>query len=80
MLKHALKYIFFGLMFMSHAQEHNSFSYIDLNVYTGSLARHNESITHQLEHPNGLILGWNKRVSGTKAWHRRYDLPEFGVS
>ena len=34
MLKHALTYIFFGLMFISHAQKHNSFSYIDLNVYT----------------------------------------------
>lgn len=81
MLKHALTYIFFGLMFMSHAQKHNSFSYIDLNVYTGNIARHNDNIAHLIqEHPNGLILGWNKRVSGEKAWHQRYNYPEFGAS
>ncbi len=81
MIKFRITYFFFCLIFWSHAQEQKSFSYIDLNVYTGNIARHNDNITHLIqEHPNGLILGWNKRVSGEKAWHQRYNLPEFGVS
>lgn len=81
MIKFRITYFFFCLIFWSHAQEQKSFSYIDLNFYSGNIARHNDNITHLIqEHPNGLILGWNKRVSGEEAWHQRYNYPEFGVS
>ena len=42
-------------------------SFIDVNVYTGNIARHKDNITHLIQgHPNGFIIGWNKRVSGKK--------------
>ena len=81
MVKHGILFFFFGVLFLGHTQELKPFSYIDLNLYSGNIARHNDNITHLIQaHPNGLILGWNKRVSGEKSWHKRYNYPEFGTS
>ena len=81
MVKHGILFFFFGVLFLGHTQELKPFSYIDLNLYSGNIARHNQNITHLIQaHPNGLILGWNKRVSGEKSWHKRYNYPEFGTS
>ncbi len=81
MIKHILKYAFLCLFFLSNAQEENPSSFIDINLYSGNIARHNDNITHLIQgHPNGFIIGWNKRVSGKKIWHSQYNFPEFGAS
>lgn len=68
-------------VFLGISQKDNSNSFIDINVYSGNIARHNDNITHLIKaHPNGFILGWNKQVSGEKWWHSRYNYPEFGAS
>ena len=81
MTKHIFKYTFLCLFFLSNAQKENSSSFIDVNMYSGNIARHNDNITHLIQgHPNGFIIGWNKRVSGEKIWHSQYNYPEFGAS
>jgi hypothetical protein len=81
MKKHIFKYTFLCLFFLSNAQKENSSSFIDVNMYSGNIARHNDNITHLIQgHPNGFIIGWNKRVSGEKIWHSQYNYPEFGAS
>ena len=70
MIKHILKYAFLCLFFLSNAQKENPSSFIDVNMYSGNIARHNDNIAHLIQgHPNGFIIGWNKRVSGRKIWH-----------
>ena len=81
MTKHIFKYTFLCLFFLSNAQKENSSSFIDVNMYSGNIERHNDNITHLIQgHPNGFIIGWNKRVSGEKIWHSQYNYPEFGAS
>ena len=81
MIKHILKYAFLCLFFLSNAQKENPISFIDVNMYSGNIARHNDNITHLIQgHPNGFIIGWNKRVSGKKIWHSQYNFPELGAS
>jgi len=81
MIKHILQYAFLCLFFLSNAQKENPSSFIDVNMYSGNIARHNDNIAHLIQgHPNGFIIGWNKRVSGGKIWHSQYNYPEFGAS
>lgn len=81
MIKHILKYAFLCLFFLSNAQKENPISFIDVNMYSGNISRHNDNITHLIQgHPNGFIIGWNKRVSGKKIWHSQYNFPELGAS
>ena len=81
MIKHILKYAFLCLFFLSNAQKENPSSFIDVNMYSGNIARHNDNIAHLIQgHPNGFIIGWNKRVCGEKIWHSQYNYPEFGAS
>jgi hypothetical protein len=81
MIKHIPKYAFLCLFFLSNAQIDQPRSFIDFNIFLGNITVHNDNITHLVQgHPNGFILGWNKRVSGEKPWHSRYNYPELGVS
>lgn len=73
--------IILHVFFLGFSQSDSPSSFMDFNVYSGNIARHNDDIAHLIKgHPNGLILGWNKRVSGAKSWHSQYNYPEFGAS
>lgn len=74
-------YLLLNFVFLGLSQNNNQLSFIDLNIYSGNIARHNDNIAHLIQgHPNGFILGWNKRVSGQKPWHNLYNFPEYGAS
>jgi len=80
-----VKYSFLSLCiflsFQGFSQKNNVTSSVDINFFSGNIARHNDNITHLIKgHPNGFILAWNKQVSGKKAWHRVYNYPEYGFS
>jgi len=80
-LKSLIPYVVLFGSFLGLSQKDTPLSFIDLNVYSGNIARHNGDIAHLIKaHPNGFILGWNKRVSGDQPWHSRYNYPEFGAS
>jgi hypothetical protein len=81
LLRYNFSLLLFFICFFAISQSKKNLSYIDLNFFSGNIARHNDEITHLIQdHPNGLILGWNKQVSGKKFWHRLYNYPEYGVS
>lgn len=73
---------FFCLFFIyGFSQEKKYSSYFDLNYFTGNIANHNNDILHLIQgHPEGVILGWNKKTYGYKDWEQRYNYPDFGVS
>ncbi len=69
-----------GLILFS--QEKNSTdSYFDLNYFSGNIALHNNDILHLITgHPEGVILGWNKKTYGEEDWQQRFNYPDYGVS
>lgn len=71
--------LFFGLV--SFSQEKTTKSYFDLNYFKGNIALHNNDILHLIQgHPEGVILGWNKKTFGEHAWESRFNYPDYGVS
>lgn len=55
--------------------------FIDANYFYGTIVRHNKDIAHLVtNHPQGFILGYNKKTFGSKRWHREYNFPDWGFS
>lgn len=82
-MKHTLLIICLLIGYLGFSQEEkpSSNSYIDVNYFTGNIALHNNSILHLIqEHPEGIILGWNKKTFGTQEWEELYNYPDYGAS
>ncbi|MCF7559107.1 acyloxyacyl hydrolase [Sabulilitoribacter multivorans] len=66
---------------VSFAQEKQHTSYFDLSYFKGNIALHNNDILHLIKgHPEGFILGWNKKTYGFNDWEQRYNYPDYGLS
>ena len=66
---------------LTFSQENNQSSFIDVNYFKGNIALHNNDILHLIKgHPEGVILSWNKKTFGNKAWEQRYNYPDYGFS
>ncbi|MDO5979620.1 acyloxyacyl hydrolase [Flavivirga spongiicola] len=73
--------IFCAVFSVSFSQEKAYTSYIDVNYFKGNIALHNNDILHLIKgHPEGVILGWNKKTYGFKDWEQRYNYPDYGIS
>lgn len=72
----------FGCMvFFGFSQENPSSSFIDVNYFKGYIPLHNKDILHLIQgHPEGTIIGWNRRTTGKKEWQQRYNYPDYGAS
>ncbi|MEM6866496.1 MAG: acyloxyacyl hydrolase [Bacteroidota bacterium] len=54
---------------------------LDASQFYGSILLHNTDISHLItEHPGGLILGFNRKRYGDKAWEADYGYPDTGFS
>ncbi|WP_422350339.1 acyloxyacyl hydrolase [Flagellimonas sp.] len=54
---------------------------IDANYFYGSILLHNPDISHLItEHPNGFILGINRKRYGQEAWEGLYGYPDTGIT
>lgn len=63
------------------SQEEIGETFIDVNYIKGNIALHNPNIIHLIQgHPEGVILAWNKKTFGKKAWQQHYNYPDYGVS
>ena len=52
---------------------------IEANYFYGSILRHNKDVSSLITgHPEGIILGFNKKTYGLKSWERRYNYPDWG--
>ncbi|WP_235835889.1 acyloxyacyl hydrolase [Cognatitamlana onchidii] len=66
---------------MGFTQDKETSSYFDLNYFTGNIANHNNDILHLIQgHPEGVIVGWNKKTFGFADWEQHYNYPDLGVS
>ena len=80
-MKNLLTYLILLFGFFAIAQENQKSSYFDINYFKGNIALHNDDILHLISgHPEGVILGWNKKTHGKKEWEQRYNYPDYGVS
>jgi len=53
----------------------------DASGYYGSIILHNPDITHLIqEHPEGFILGYNRKTYGKEEWQQWYNYPDLGAS
>ncbi|QYJ67146.1 acyloxyacyl hydrolase [Flavobacterium litorale] len=64
------------------AQQKAEGSYtIDANYFYGNIVPHRKSIQHLItHHPEGIILSFNRKTFGKKAWESAYNYPDYGVS
>lgn len=81
-MKKLLLPLFLFCCFITNAQESPKKYYaFDANYFYGSILEHNPDIAHLITgHPTGLILSFQQKTYGLKAWERRYNYPDFGYS
>lgn len=77
------KLIFCALMFSGSwlfAQENQHYA-VEANYFYGNIVEHSPAISHLITHyPEGLLLSFSKKTYGVKAWERRYNYPELGMT
>ncbi|PVW17107.1 acyloxyacyl hydrolase [Marixanthomonas spongiae] len=73
-------FLFVPFLLYSQEETHPGF-FVDANYFYGTIVRHNKDIAHLVtNHPQGFIIGYNKKTFGEKRWHREYNYPDWGFS
>ena len=73
-------FLFINLTLFSQEKEDNTFT-IDANYFYGSILVHNKDIAHLItKHPEGFIVGFNKKTYGNLRWQQEYNYPDWGFS
>ncbi|MFD2725280.1 acyloxyacyl hydrolase [Hyunsoonleella rubra] len=63
------------------AQDKTHTSYLDVNYFSGYVGLHNDEILHLIqEHPQGVIVSWNKKTFGYEDWEQCFGYPDLGFS
>jgi hypothetical protein len=71
---------FFSASLFSQQDKEPSF-FIDATYFYGTILRHNKDISHLIKnHPEGLIVSYNRRTFGAKRWEQIYNYPDWGFS
>ena len=54
---------------------------VDADYFYGNIFAHSNSIQHLItEHPEGILISFNKKTFGTKEWQAAYNYPDYGAS
>lgn len=54
---------------------------LDVSQFYGSILLHNPDISHLITaHPGGIILGWNRKRFGHRAWEAELGYPDTGYT
>lgn len=76
-----LTYILVVSTTLAIAQEDPKLFSLDANFYYGTILEHNPDISHLITgHPTGVILSYNRKTYGFKAWESRFNYPDWGFS
>lgn len=69
-----------GLSFSQDDEKRTNYSF-DASAFTGSIILHNPDISHLIiKHPEGFILGYNRKTYGSEEWEQGYNYPDLGAS
>ncbi|XCF07190.1 acyloxyacyl hydrolase [Tamlana crocina] len=80
-MRFILTYIMLLVSVLVFSQEKQHTSYVDVNYFYGNIALHNNEILHLIQgHPEGSIIGWNKKTYGFNDWEQRFNFPDYGIS
>ena len=72
--------LMFSVCFVFSQDKTHSYS-LEVNQFYGSILKHNPDISHLItDHPNGIILSYNKKSYGFEDWESRYNYPDVGYS
>ncbi|MDC8003162.1 acyloxyacyl hydrolase [Aureisphaera galaxeae] len=73
-------FLLLGVVVHSQEKPPNVFE-IEADAYYGSILEHNPDIAHLItEHPQGLILSYNRKTFGYREAERRYNYPDWGFT
>ena len=54
---------------------------LEADFFYGTLLEHNPDISHLItEHPQGIMLAYNRKTYGYEAWERRFNFPDVGYT
>lgn len=54
---------------------------LDINYTSGNITLHNDGILHLITgHPEGVIIGVNRKTFGKERWQQEYKYPDLGAS
>ncbi|KQS46624.1 deacylase [Flavobacterium sp. Leaf359] len=75
-------YIFiFSIPLAAFSQEINGKYTVDVNYFYGNILPHNSTIKHLItEHPEGMLISFNRKTFGNKEWESEYNFPDYGAS
>jgi len=82
-MKKILSLILLSLSFFVFAQQKTpvKVNTFDVSYTYGNIWNHNSIILHLITgHPEGVLLRWNRKTFGKKAWEERFNYPDVGVS
>ncbi len=70
---------FYCLAFSQNVKEKRYF--VEANYFYGNILPHNNAIKHLItSHPEGVLLGVNRKTDGAAAWQSDYNFPDYGLS
>ena len=74
-------FLLFSLFIQAQEEKPKKYYSFDANYFYGSILEHNPDIAHLItDHPEGILLSWNRKTYGLEKWERRYNYPDFGYS
>ncbi len=80
-MKYFLSCIFLFCCMLSTGQEEKDPFTLGVNFFYGNVTEHNSDISHLITgHPTGVILSYNQKTFGKKAWESRFNYPDYGAS
>lgn len=80
-MKKVTFFLFILFSFTCLAQQKQHTSFIDVSYFKGSIALHNTDIQHLITgHPEGFVIGFNKKTYGYNEWEHLYNYPDYGFS
>ena len=73
--------VFLLISAISFAQKQEGDFTVDANYFYGNILPHNNTIRHLItEHPEGVLISFNKKTFGEKEWQSAYNFPDYGAS
>lgn len=61
------------------AQERNTTSAFEVNLFRGNVLPHTPDLYHLQGHPSGVFVAYNLQTHGKEEWEQQYNYPDYGA-